>query len=196
MWTAISNLGDAALTLPVAITCAIWLSLSSREFAKRWILLLGAGMALVALTKILYAGCGFELTAVRFRVISGHTTLSTAVWAVALALLLRGAGGDARLGAIAGLLVGALTAAARVFDHAHTVPEVIAGWLLGGAIAALFVRTLSRSEAHLFRTAATAVGLLFVTTVAYGHHAPFQAMINKYSPSICARAMGGVASLF
>ena len=184
------------MTLPIAIMCAIWLRLSSRGFANRWILLLATGMALVGLTKILYAGCGFEIPAVGFRVISGHTTLSTAVWAVALALLLRSAGGDARLGAVAGLLVGALTAAARVFDHAHTVPEVIAGWLLGGAIGTLFVHTLSRSEARLFRPAASAVALLFVTTVAYGHHAPFQAMIDKYSPGVCARAMASVTAFF
>lgn len=196
MWNAISNLGDAALTLPVAITCTIWLKLSSREFANRWMLLLAAGMALVGVTKILYAGCGVEIPSIGFRVISGHTTLSTAVWAVTLALLFRSAGGDARLGAVVGLGVGMLTAVARVFDHAHTVPEVIAGWLLGGAIAALFVRGLARSKARLFRPAVTAAGLLMVTTVAYGHHAPIQAMIDKYSPGVCARAMAGMASFF
>lgn len=196
MWNAISNLGDAALTLPVAITCAIWLRLSNRALARRWMLLLAVGMGLVGVTKILYAGCGVQISSIGFRVISGHTTLSTAVWAVALALLFRGAGGDARFGALAGLLVGMLTAVARVFDYAHTVSEVIAGWLLGGTIAALFVWALARSEARLFRPAGTAAGLFMVTTVAYGHHAPIQAMIDWYSPGVCARAMAGVASFF
>lgn len=196
MWNAISNLGDAALTLPVAITCTIWLKLSSRAVANRWMLLLAAGMALVGVTKILYAGCGVEIPSIGFRVISGHTTLSTAVWAVTLALLFRSAGGDARVGAVAGLVVGMLTAVARVLDHAHTVPEVVAGWLLGGAIAALCVRALAVSKARMFRPAVTAAGLLMVTTVAYGHHAPIQAMIDKYSPSVCTRAMAGMASFF
>ena len=196
MWNAISNLGDAALTLPVAISCTIWLELSSREVANRWMLLLAAGMALVGVTKILHAGFGVAIPSIRFRIISGHTTLSTAVWAVTLALLFRSAGGDARVGAGAGLAIGMLTAAARVFDHAHTVSEVVTGWLLGGAIAALVVRALARSRTRLVRPAVAAAGLLMITTVAYGRHAPIQSMIDRYSPDVCARAIGGVASFF
>ncbi|MFM0405244.1 phosphatase PAP2 family protein [Paraburkholderia dipogonis] len=196
MWTAISNVGDAALTLPVALTCALWLRLSDKTLAVRWVVLLVAGMALVGMTKILYAGCGVEISAIGFRVISGHTTLSTAVWTVAIALLWRSTGGNARVGALAGLTVGVLTAFARVFDDAHTVPEVIAGWLLGALVAALFVHPLARSNVKLFRPFAAAAGLLLVTTVAYGHHAPIQAMIDHYSPGICARAWASVSAFF
>ncbi|SOE69050.1 PAP2 superfamily protein [Burkholderia sp. D7] len=195
MWTAISNVGDAALTLPVALTCAIWLRLSDKTLAVRWVMLLAAGMALVGITKILYAGCGVEISAIGFRVISGHTTLSTAVWTVAIALLWRSAGGSAWMGAMAGLLIGVLTAFARVFDYAHTVPEVIAGWLLGAVIAALFVHPLARSKVKLFRPIAAAAGLLLVTTVAYGHHAPIQAMIDNYSPGVCSRLWAGISAL-
>ena len=67
--------------------------------------------------------------------ISGHTTLSTAIWTVTIVLLCRGAGRSVLAGAAAGLLVGVLTATARIFDHAHTVSEVIAGWLLGATVA-------------------------------------------------------------
>lgn len=196
MWTAISNFGDAALTLPVALTCAIWLRLSDKRLAVRWVKLLAAGMALVGITKILYAGCGVEISAIGFRVISGHTTLSTSVWTVAIALLWRAAGGNARAGALLGLLIGLLTAFARVFDYAHTVPEVIAGWLLGAAMGALFVHPLARSKVKLFRPFAAATGLLFVTTVAYGHHAPIQAMIDRYSPGVCSRIWASVSALF
>ena len=186
MWNAISNVGDAALTIPVAMTCAVWLALSDRALAMRWTLLLAAGMALVGVTKILYAGCGIEISAIGFRVISGHSTLSTAVWTVTIALLCRGAGSRVLAGAACGLLIGGLTAIARLFDHAHTVPEVIAGWLLGAAVAALFIRSLTRSDVKLFRPAVAAIGLSLVTTLAYGHHAPFQAMIEDYSPGICS----------
>ncbi len=89
-----------------------------------------------------------------------------------------------------------LTAVAHVFDHAHTGPEVVVGWLPGAAIAALFVRALTRSKARMFRPAVTAAGLLTGTTVAYGYNAPIQATIDKYSPGVCARAMAGVASFF
>jgi membrane-associated phospholipid phosphatase len=194
MWNAISNIGDAALTLPIAAVCAIWLTLSDRRLAGRWILLLAAGMALVGITKILYFGCGVEIPTIEFRVISGHTTLSTAVWTVAVALLFRCAGGSTRVGAGFGLLIGALTAVARVFDNAHTISEVISGWLLGTAIATLFVRAFVRSGTRLFFPYVAPFGLLLVATVAYGHHAPFQDMIEHYSHGVCARISARVLS--
>lgn len=187
MWNEISNVGDAALTLPIAAACAIWLMLSDRKLALRWILLLTAAMALVGTTKILYYGCGIGIPAIGFRVISGHTTLSTAVWAVTVALLCRGAGGTARKGAIAGLLIGVLTAVARVLVHAHSLAEVVSGWLLGAMIATMFVRALARSGVRLSRPRLAACSVVLVATVAYGHHAPFQEMIEDYAPGVCGR---------
>lgn len=196
MWNAISNLGDAALTVPIAIMCAAWLWLSSRILARRWVMLLAGAMALVGLTKILYAGCGFEISSIGFRVISGHTTLSTAVWTVAFTLVFRGARGDARIGTVLGLIVGLMTAIARVFDNAHTIPEVIVGWLLGALIAGVFVRKLGRSGAPLFRPAITSVVLLLVTSLAYGRHAPIQSIIEQYSHDICLRTASRISSFF
>ncbi|OXH87354.1 phosphoesterase, partial [Burkholderia multivorans] len=43
MWSQISNIGDAALTLPIALTCAGWLAVSNWRLAVRWIALLAAG---------------------------------------------------------------------------------------------------------------------------------------------------------
>jgi membrane-associated phospholipid phosphatase len=187
MWNAISNIGDAAVTLPIAAVCAIWLMRSDWRLAGRWILFLAAGMVLVGITKILYFGCGVGIPAIEFRVISGHTTLSTAIWTVALALLFRCKGGSARVGATLGLLIGALTAVARVFDNAHTISEVISGWLLGAAIATLFIRAFERSGARLFFPYMAPLSLMLIATVAYGHHAPFQKMIEDYSHGVCAR---------
>ncbi|HEY3597830.1 MAG TPA: phosphatase PAP2 family protein [Paraburkholderia sp.] len=189
MWNSLSNVGDAALTLPIAAACAIWLWFSARHMAARWVLLLAAGMALVGATKILYAGCGIEISSIGFRMISGHTTLSTAVWTVVIALVCRCAGRSARTGVIVGLLIGAVTAVARVFDDAHTIAEVIAGWLLGATVAVIFVRAFVRSEVRLFRPRIAAFGLLLIATFAYGHHAPIQGMIDAYSPGVCARLM-------
>ena len=179
------------MTIPVAVTGAVWLALSDRALALRWILLLAAGMVLIGITKILYAGCGIEIASLGLRVISGHTTLSTAIWTVTIVLLCRGAGRSVYAGAAAGLLVGILTATARIFDHAHTVSEVIAGWLLGATVAVLFMRALMRSDVKLFRPGVAAVGLSLVTTIAYGHHAPFQAMIEEYSPGVCLSVSDG-----
>lgn len=88
MWSAISDLGDAALTLPLSAACCAWLLRASpeRRYAVSWLALLAAGMLVVGLTKILYAGCGVQIRAIGFRVVSGHTMLASAVWPMALLL--------------------------------------------------------------------------------------------------------------
>ncbi|MCO8610519.1 phosphatase PAP2 family protein [Burkholderia multivorans] len=186
MWSQISNIGDAALTLPIALTCAGWLVVSNWRLAVRWIALLAAGMALVGATKILYAGCGVALPAFDFRMISGHTMLSTSVWTVALAMLWHAFRPGSAPGVAAGLAIGAVTAVARVFDDSHTVPEVIAGWLLGALVAIVFVRAYVRAPKRSFSPGAAAVCLLLVSGIAYGHRAPFQQMIDTHSPQLCA----------
>ncbi|MFP3502920.1 phosphatase PAP2 family protein [Burkholderia sp. SIMBA_062] len=186
MWSEISNLGDAALTLPVALTCAVWLALSNRRLAVRWIVLLAAGMSLVGATKILYAGCGVEIPQFDFRVISGHTMLSTSVWTVALSMLWQAFRPGNAPGVAAGLAVGAVTAAARVFDHSHTIPEVVVGWLLGALVALVFLRAYVRAHKRSFSPRIAAVCLLLVSGIAYGHRAPFQQMIDTHSPQVCA----------
>jgi hypothetical protein len=195
LWNIFASVGDAAFTLPIALVCAIWLWFSARRQAAHWILLLVIGMALVGATKILYAGCGIEIPSLHFRVISGHTALSTVVWTVAVTLLCRCAGGRARIGVMIGLMIGAATAVARVFDDAHSVAEVAAGWVLGGALAILFVRNFVHSGVQLVKPRFAALGLLLVASVAYGRHAPIQELIEAYSPGVCARLFPGLADV-
>ncbi|KWF21984.1 phosphatase PAP2 family protein [Burkholderia pseudomultivorans] len=186
MWSEISNIGDAALTLPIALTCAAWLALSNWRLALRWVALLAAGMVLVGATKILYAGCGVALPAFDFRVISGHTMLSTSVWTVALSMLWQAFRPGRAPGVAAGLLAGAVTAVARVFDHSHTIPEVVAGWLLGALVAFAFLHAYARAQKTPFSPRLAAVCLFLVSGIAYGHRAPFQQMIDTHSPQLCA----------
>ena len=186
MWSEISNIGDAALTLPIALTCAAWLVLTDWRLAVRWGVLLAAGMGVVGATKILYAGCGIELPQFDFRVISGHTMLSTSVWTVALSMLWQAFRAGKVPGVAAGLAVGAVTAVARVFDHSHTIPEVVIGWLLGALVALVFLRIYDRAHKRSVSPRIAAVCLLLVSGIAYGNRAPFQQMIDTHSPQFCA----------
>ncbi|RQV08995.1 phosphatase PAP2 family protein [Burkholderia cenocepacia] len=194
MWTAVSDLGDAAMTLPLALVCIGWLACSAagRRHAASWALMLAAGMALVGVTKMLYAGCGIEIRAIDFRVISGHTMLASAVWPMTCGLALSGgtpsrANTSLALGLGLGLALGALIGVARVFDDAHTPAEVVAGWLVGSAVALAFVwrHGVPRVDAR-YRVLA-AGSLLAVSAIAYGRHAPIQAAIDDYSPFLCGR---------
>ncbi|MFM0362154.1 phosphatase PAP2 family protein [Paraburkholderia sediminicola] len=190
MWSALSNLGDAALTLPLAIACAAWLtmSLAGWRSATSWLMLLAAGASMVGVTKILYAGCGIQIRAIDFRVISGHTMLASAVWPMALILCLpRRVDAKPRPALTLGLALAAAIGTARVLDDAHTVSEVFAGWGVGSLVTVLFVywRNAPVLPAR-FRPLAI-VSLLGISTVAYGHHAPIQEAIDTYSPYLCGR---------
>lgn len=187
MWNLISNAGDAALTLPLAALCAAWLACAQRRLAWRWLLALAVGMALVGATKILHAGCGTEVAPLGFRVISGHTTLATAVWPTLLGLFSYALARRPAPGAALGLAIGALIGVARVFDHSHSVSEVIAGWLLGCIVAAPSLRALARSGLRLPHARVAAFITVVILVAFYGHHAPFEVMINRYAAGLCAR---------
>lgn len=187
-WSMVSDLGDAAMTLPLAVVCLAWLTCSTtgRDQAITWALMLAAGMVSVGVTKMLYAGCGVQIRSIDFRVISGHTMLASAVWPMACVLALNG---DARSGAgvSLGLGLGALIGISRVIDGAHTPSEVIAGWLVGSTIALAFASRHGAPRLNARNRTLVAGSLLAVSALAYGRHAPIQAAIELYSPFLCGR---------
>lgn len=192
MWSALSDLGDAALTLPLAMACAAWLttSLTGWRSATSWLTLLAAGAFMVGVTKILYAGCGIQIRAIDFRVISGHTMLASAVWPMALILCLpRRVNATPHLALALGLALAAAIGTARVFDDAHTVSEVIAGWGVGSLVTVLFVYRKNAPVLPARFQPFIIVSLLGISTVAYGHHAPIQEAIELYSPYLCGRGI-------
>lgn len=185
LWT-LSNLGDAALLLPLALVCALWLRSVDMRLAIRWAVLLTLGMGLVGLSKVLYAGCGVEISAIQLRMISGHTMLAASIYTVAGGLLFGGLGGAwYRLGALGGLALAAAIGASRIIQDAHTPAEVVAGWLLGALVAGLLLTRVFDQPRKMPRALAAGVGLLAVSSIAYGHHAPFQRMIEHYSWWLC-----------
>jgi membrane-associated phospholipid phosphatase len=79
--------------------------------------------------------------------------------------------------------------ASRIIQDAHTPSEVVAGWILGAAIAAMLLVRVFEQPRKMPRAAVAGVGLLAVSSIAYGHHAPFQALIEHYSWWLC-RGLG------
>lgn len=141
-WPIVTWLGDSALLLPCAALIALWLLVprATRPQGWMWVLCFGATGLLVALTKLLFLGWGMGIAALDFTGISGHTALSTCFWPVALWLM--GSRGTHRLRvalAMAGWLLGALIGFSRVSLDAHSVSEITAGFLLGGAASVIFL---------------------------------------------------------
>jgi membrane-associated phospholipid phosphatase len=193
MFPVFAKIGDAAVTLPVAMVCGAWLAFADWRLALRWVASLALGMALVGSTKVLYAGWGVTFAPFGFRVISGHTMLSTSIWAVTLALLLRGRSHHLAFGAILGLVVGVLTGLARVFDLSHTMSESVSGWLVGSVVAVFFLRACAKERLERLHPVPAGIGVVLVAMLAYGHQAPFQDLIEGHAPALRAHVSAQLA---
>lgn len=184
MWRMFTNLGDAALTLPVALTCGIWIALFDVRAAYRWLLALAVGMSIVGATKILHAGWGLSFPASHFRVISGHAMLSTSVWIVVFTLQFKWWRLPPAAGVVMGLIVGLLTGMSRVLNGSHSLPEVFAGWVIGVAVALIFLRGARHVDVERFPPLWSTLSILLVSALAYGHTTPLQRLIERHSPAI------------
>ncbi|MEC5406146.1 phosphatase PAP2 family protein [Paraburkholderia sp. MPAMCS5] len=188
MWNAFTNIGDAAVTLPVAAVCAFWLARFNFKLACRWVAALAVGVGIVGASKIIYAGWGLSLPGSDFRMISGHAMLSTSVWMVALALHAKWWRLPPSIGIVSGLAIGALTGIARVMDLSHSLPEVISGWILGALVGLFFLRAALSAEFERLKPVWSSASILFVCALFYGHQAPLQRLIETRSPEIHSHA--------
>jgi hypothetical protein len=196
MFAKLTYLGDIAITLPIALACAIWLAISHRRMALLWLVSLAAGMALVGATKIVFAVWQREIDPIGFRMISGHAMLSTAVWTVAVTLLCWGRRHGTILCVIVGLSIGAATGAAHILDHSHTVVEGVIGWLVGATVAMSFLHQCRRAGIMLVRPKMAGAALLIVSSLTYGRTTPMESLINEYSPVLISHVLTELSSLF
>lgn len=138
-WIAVTQFGNSTLLLPAALVLALWL-LSARAWrlAGVWSLSFGTAVMLVLGSKLAFLGWGLGLAAIDFTGISGHATVSTSVCTMAAWLATASRPRPTRLVAIGGgLLLGLLVCISRLVLHAHSVSEVVAGFVLGAVAAGL-----------------------------------------------------------
>lgn len=141
-WHSLTWFGDSGFLLPAALWIAVWLGVRSatRPVALLWVLLFGAGGALIAASKIAFMGWGIGSATLNFTGFSGHTALSASVWPVACWLTASRWEHRVRVSAaMLGLLFAAGIGASRLAIYAHSKSEVAAGFALGIAVSGLFL---------------------------------------------------------
>lgn len=145
----ITDLGDSALLLPLALVLAagLWL-LQSRTAALTWLGFVLPGLVLLAAVKLIGHAChpyiGPALVSP-----SGHAAFATMVYgSFGVILACRLEGGVRWLVAAASVALIAGVAASRILLGAHTATEVAAGLMVGGVVVAAF--------AHRYRGAPSA----------------------------------------
>jgi membrane-associated phospholipid phosphatase len=136
-WHLITRLGEAEILLPAAvmIVAALLSRQHTRGLALGWMLLLTLAAAITTASKLAFIGWGLGWAAINFTGFSGHAMFASAIYPVLMLTLVPG--GSRRrwqfslaLGCALALLVGV----SRLQVGAHSVSEVIAGLLLGGAV--------------------------------------------------------------
>ncbi|WP_322045806.1 phosphatase PAP2 family protein [Paraburkholderia sp. J67] len=165
LWYSITNLGGAGLTLPLAIAIALWLLAGySWRMAASWLMLLGAAIGLVTLTKIAFLGWGVGVRSFDFTGLSGHAMTSTAVYPVAFFLMLQGVRPTLRAAGVGvGLAIGVVVAFSRVVVDAHSPSEAVTGCIVGALTALVFVRYWWEARSGRISTAVVALSLAAIT---------------------------------
>jgi membrane-associated phospholipid phosphatase len=182
-WHHITLFGDVSITSLAALAILIWL-LAEKEhrLAFWWALLFAGGTALVVASKIAYIGWGIGIHALDFSGFSGHAMRITAVAPVLMYLLLQKTSPAMRaLGVFCGFLFAALVGVSRLAVHAHSVSEVVSGWILGGVISVAFIGVASSLQKYIFNPKRIALVVLALLPAPYVQPAPTQEWLTTVS---------------
>lgn len=147
-WIAITRAGGVNLMLPAAIAIAAWLCAARAwRMAAYWCLLFTGVLCVTVASKLAFIGWGVGIRSLDFTGVSGHAARAMAVVPIIFLLGLREAAPRARVaGVVIGVLLAMLIAISRLALHAHSVSEVVAGCMLGGAASALFIGRFDQSR--------------------------------------------------
>lgn len=189
LWYSITRLGGAGLTLPLALTIALWLALGyTWRLALAWLAILAGAVSIVALTKIAFLGWGVGVRAWDFTGVSGHAMLSTAVYPVGLFLTLLPTRASVRLaGVVLGLVAGVAVGLSRVVLDAHSPSEAVAGCIVGALAAVLFVRLAWNARAGTLSAVPVAVSLLMLAVALHDVRVPTQRWITHVALHLSGR---------
>ncbi|RFU48810.1 phosphatase PAP2 family protein [Paraburkholderia sp. DHOC27] len=180
LWFAITSLGGAGVTLPLAIAIALWLALGySWRISLGWLVLLGMAIGVVTVTKLAFLGWGVGVRELDFTGLSGHAALSTAVYPVAMFLMLLPARSKVRAAGVAlGLAIGIAVGLSRVVVEAHSPSEAITGCIVGAVTALMFVRWAWDAEPGRLSAMPVVVSLLTLTVALHGVRLPTQRWVT------------------
>jgi membrane-associated phospholipid phosphatase len=174
---AVTAFGDAAVLLPVAAAILLWLVIGRALRAAGWwaVAVVACGGATAAL-KIFFWGCPI----VGVRSPSGHTSLATLVYgAMALVIAVQAGGWRARIATAAGVAVVLAIAGSRLLLDAHSLPEVVLGWLIGSASLALFGQRYRRCRPNGIRLSPLFLGAVLLVSVLYGRELRAEGLLHR-----------------
>lgn len=154
MLAQLVDIGHTAVMIPVATAIAAWLVAGRAwQLVLSWCLMFGAGLSIVALSKIAFLGWETGIPSLDFQALSGHAFRSAAVMPALFFVVLQLAPRHWRVGGVAlGIAVSVGVAVLLVRFQFHTTSEVIPSLVLGSAVSLGFMRVANSLPApHVSR---------------------------------------------
>jgi len=141
-WSLITRLGEAQILLPaLLVACVVLAWCGGARQAWIWLVAVATATLLTTASKVAFIGFGWGWPGLDFTGISGHAMFAAAIWPPLLWLCARPLPPRWRAaGWLAGTALALLVGVSRLVVHAHSLSEVVAGALLGGAVSALLLR--------------------------------------------------------
>ena len=141
-WKNLTYFGDSMLLLPTALLLALFLFWKSQRWqtAFGWLLSFGTAGMLVSISKIMFLGFFLGSQSLNFTGFSGHTTMSSTLWPVAMWMISAGRQPWLRRVLITfGYLLPLAVGYSRLQLHAHSPSEVISGATLGAILSTIYL---------------------------------------------------------
>ncbi len=144
-WHLLTRLGEMQILLPAALLAMLTMLRrpEARPLAGWWGVLLMVAALITTASKLAFMGWGIGSAELDFTGISGHAMFAAAVYPLLLGTLASHISTTGqRLAVGAGFVLALLVGLSRLEVGAHSVSEVMAGLLLGGAVS---VTTIARA---------------------------------------------------
>jgi membrane-associated phospholipid phosphatase len=178
-WTELTRLGESGFLLPLGFLLWIWLMVAGCYRASFiWAASFGLAIALVVVSKIAFLGWGVGIHALNFTGFSGHTMLATALFPAFAFVMTPKTRPRLRI-----ILVGvafifaALIAVSRVVLDAHSVSEVVTGFVLGGAAALALIAFAPLTPRAILPVWLVLIAVILSGALSLGHRVPSHQII-------------------
>jgi membrane-associated phospholipid phosphatase len=180
-WSLLSLVGSMAVMGPAGVFVGAWLALGKHtRLAMNWVLLFGAGMVVVVLTKLAFMGWGVGIASISFAGFSGHAMRASAVLPVLFYLLFKHLRpSNVGVGVALGALLAVLITVSRLELGAHPISEAMGGSLLGFGIAWLFIRQAHKLQEFRIHPVLAGLGLCGLLMAPHVEPVPTEELIER-----------------
>jgi membrane-associated phospholipid phosphatase len=146
IWMILTQFGAASAILPMvpAVMLGLWRE-GRRNVIITWALLLIVAIAIVLISKLAFLGWGLGIARLDFTGVSGHTMLATAILPVVFAWLPLPRHWSA-VAIVMALVLVVLVGWSRLALGAHSLSEVLGGWMLGASVSAAALMAMRRTQ--------------------------------------------------